>query len=80
MQPSLFIPRRETPLALDKRRLSLLFDVLLKVDFFMAGAGGGEEGAGRSIYFATFLQYQRTTNLHSKAERSVLALKMGPFR
>ena len=39
MQPSLFVPRRETPLAagFDKRRLSLLLDVFLKVDFFWWG-------------------------------------------
>ena len=57
MQPSLFVPRRETPLAagFDKRRLSLLLDVFLKVDFF--------GGAGRNIYFATFLKEQRATNL-----------------
>ena len=53
MQPSLSIPRRETPLVPDKRRLSLLFDVFLKVDFLMAGGGGG--GAGRSMYFATLI-------------------------
>ena len=58
MQPSLSIPRRETPLALDKRRLSLLFDVFLKVDFFMAGEGGG--GCGEKHVLCNFLEVSKS--------------------
>lgn len=58
MQPSLSIPRRETPLALDKRRLSLLFDVFLKVDFFMAGGRGG--GCGEKQVLCNFLEVSKS--------------------
>ena len=58
MQPSLSIPRRETPLAVDKRRLSLLFDVFLKVDFFMAGGGGG--GCGEKHVLCNFLEVSKS--------------------
>ena len=60
MQPSLFIPRRETPLVPDKRRLSLLFDVFLKVDFLWTGWGGGGLGCGEKHVLCNFLEVSKS--------------------
>ena len=59
MQPSLFIPRRETPLVPNKRRLSLLFDVFLKVDFLWPGWGGGL-GCGEKHVLCNFLEVSKS--------------------